>query len=117
MNECYWYLNIKLNSTHQTEVEIAEYSHTYKLPLKAQYLRGKQKHRIQLNRVHDIITTELIQGVCVCVCVCSLRGRLQMTPCVRFLQEPGFQMPVLLSIQKQLFADSMLSTSWASQLV
>lgn len=37
-----------------------------------------------------------------------LRGRLQMTPCVRFLQEPGFQRPVLLWIQKQALGNSML---------
>lgn len=46
------------------------------------------------------------------------RGRLQMTPCVRFLQDPGFQSPVLLCTQKQLLAESMLRfPSCCSQLV
>ncbi|TNN21786.1 hypothetical protein EYF80_068102 [Liparis tanakae] len=41
-----------------------------------------------------------------------------MTPCVRFLQEPGFHRPLLLWIQKQEFGDSTeKATSCASQLV
>lgn len=41
-----------------------------------------------------------------------------MTPCVRFLQDPGFQRPVLLCTQKQLLAESMLRfPSCCSQLV
>lgn len=51
-------------------------------------------------------------------CVCLLRGRLQMTPCVRFLHEPGFHRPLLLWIQKQEFGDrTEKATSCASQLV
>lgn len=53
-----------------------------------------------------------------CSCVCLLRGPLQMTPCVRFLQEPGFHRPLLLWIQKQEFGDrTEKATSCASQLV
>lgn len=50
--------------------------------------------------------------------LCLLRGRLQMTPCVRFLQEPGFHRPVLLWIQKQeLMESTEETTSCPSQLV
>lgn len=53
-----------------------------------------------------------------CYWLHSLRGCLQMTPCVRFLQEPGFHRPVLLWIQKQELGErTEKATSCVSQLV